>query len=122
MQLEAAARAVIVVAFALSESVKGQQGAFSGGIQYNTPVCQSICQDPNEFETPLPQQPAGELNRAHDWGIVLLNQIQRNFARLSPPGVSRIIGVFSSCVHDTVAAQGNAGIQPGFSRTQPFTP
>ncbi|CAD7700388.1 unnamed protein product, partial [Ostreobium quekettii] len=99
----------------------GDDDAYTRGPQYNSPKCEWLCKGPGEFQTPLPRWPPGELNRAHDWGIVLLNQIHDNLDRLSPPGVARILGVFSSCLHDVLAYDEAYGVAAVYARQTPFS-
>jgi len=141
-----ASKALLFIAFAFLASVQGQGGAFifddsygddnddgdrsvfdndDGpnivGPQYNSQKCSRLCRDPREFETSLPPSPRGELNRAHDWGIVLLNQIHDNFDNLTPPGVARIIALLSSCVHDVVAYDTD-GMTPVYAKATELIP
>eukprot|EP00803_Ostreobium_quekettii_P008590 evm.model.scf_1054.2 EVM.evm.TU.scf_1054.2 scf_1054:45168-50008(+) len=139
MRLGAASKGLLFAAFVFLASVQGQSGFFTNddsygddyddnddgpgivGPQFNSPKCSRLCRDPREFETPLPPSPRGELNRAHDWGVVLLNQIHANFDDLTPPGVARIIALVSSCVHDVVAYDTD-GMTPVYTKTTELTP
>ncbi|CAD7698096.1 unnamed protein product [Ostreobium quekettii] len=77
--------------------------------------CESICSKEDEYEDHLPEHPdPNDDNRAHQWSVVLLNQIRDNQNDLSPPGVSRALGVFSACLHDAVAAH-SEDMEPAYA-------
>eukprot|EP00803_Ostreobium_quekettii_P003985 evm.model.scf_129.9 EVM.evm.TU.scf_129.9 scf_129:95247-100481(+) len=80
-----------------------QQGS---SVTYGPPSCEQTCADESEFEKPLPPVPDLEVgNRATQWGTVFLLQVKANLGELSPPGVARALGIFSACMHDTIALE-----------------
>lgn len=44
-------------------------------------------------------------------------QVKNNLKEVNPPGVGRLLGIFSACVHDA-AALGNPKMKPFYSRQQ----
>eukprot|EP00803_Ostreobium_quekettii_P001822 evm.model.scf_234.4 EVM.evm.TU.scf_234.4 scf_234:42361-46613(+) len=84
---------------------------------YSRPECPVLCTTEEEFETPLPETPLCKTHRIQDWAIVMLNQVKNNLKEVNPPGVGRLLGIFSACVHDA-AALGSPKMTAFYSRQQ----
>ncbi|CAD7704987.1 unnamed protein product [Ostreobium quekettii] len=87
---------------------------------YSREECPVLCTNEKEFETPLPEKPKCKDEpgaRIQDWATVMLNQVKNNVKELNPPGVGRLLGIFSACVHDA-AALGSPKMTPFYSRQQ----
>jgi len=75
-------------------------------VTYGPPKCETVCAERSEFETKLPPAPKlSEGNIATQWGTVILIQINANLKELTPPGVARALGIFSTCMHDAIAIE-----------------
>lgn len=79
--------------------------------QYFPSQCESRCQSLSDFQQPLPRRPVGVNTRAAKWSIVALNQIRDNLGRTSPPGVSRALAIFSTCMFEGLSLF-NGDLQP----------
>eukprot|EP00803_Ostreobium_quekettii_P009334 evm.model.scf_282EXC.8 EVM.evm.TU.scf_282EXC.8 scf_282EXC:79227-87020(+) len=78
----------------------------SSAVTYGAAKCEAICAEQSEIERRLPPGPKlSEGNIATQWGTVLLIQIHANLKELTPPGVARALGIFSTCMHDAIAIE-----------------
>lgn len=71
--------------------------------QYFPSECQNKCNSLSDFQVPLPRTPTGVKTQAAKWSIVALNQIRDNLGRTSPPGASRALAIFSTCMYEGMA-------------------
>ncbi|GMH35360.1 hypothetical protein BSKO_03228 [Bryopsis sp. KO-2023] len=69
---------------------------------YYPSKCSKVCTEDSFFEEELPEDVEG--NRAYQWSIKLLSQIKANIDEQSPPGVGRMLAVFSACVYNAAAS------------------
>lgn len=119
MKVAAAVKGFCLLAIAAAQLA---HGARSPGLQtqYSDPKCQYLCTGPSDFETnlppigPIPPIPQDNTTVAYDWGIILLNLIKSNFDSLTPPGIARLLGIFSTCLHDAIA-QPTLGMKPVYT-------
>lgn len=75
----------------------------SAQVTYTHDFCAPICGDPENREEPLPKMPDPEHgSRATQWSIVTLNLIKNNIKTLSPPSISRAVGLAGICMYDAI--------------------